>query len=50
LGCDDTVSKINAATGAVAAPIAVGDYPLGICFDGVNIWVVQWGSGTVRKI
>lgn len=47
---DHTVSKVNAATGTVAPPIAVGDGPKGTCFDGTYIWVANTGDDTVSKI
>ena len=28
----------------------VGNEPMGICFDGANIWVTNWVSGTVTKL
>ena len=45
-----TVSKIVAATGVVAAPIGVGDFPFGVGFDGTHIWVANFSDGTVSKI
>ena len=47
---DGTVSKIVAATGVIAAPITVGDFPIGVAFDGTHIWVVNLGGDTVSKI
>jgi hypothetical protein len=29
---------------------AVGTWPNGICFDGANIWVANFGDGTVTKL
>ena len=45
-----TVSKIVAATGAVAATIGVGDGPQGVAFDGTYIWVANGGDEAVSKI
>ena len=45
---DNTVSKIDAATGDVT--VAVGNKPYGVAFDGTHIWVVNHGDGTVSKI
>ena len=47
---DDTVSKIVAATGEVAATIDVGDSPRGVAFDGTHIWTANTGDDTVSKI
>src|SRR5580692_11987163 len=29
---------------------AVGKQPRGVCFDGANIWVANYGDGTVTKL
>ena len=47
---DDTVSKIDAATGVVAAPIGVGNNPAEVAFDGTHMWVTNLSDGTVSKI
>ena len=47
---DDTVSKIVAATGVVAATIPVGNDPIGVAFDGTHIWVTNVLDDTVSKI
>jgi len=47
---DDTVSKIVAATGVVAATIGVGNGPMGVAFDGTHIWVTNSSDDTVSKI
>ena len=46
----DTVSKIVAATGAVADTIGVGDGPIGVAFDGTHIWTANNWDDTVSKI
>jgi len=35
---------------ALVATIPVGSNPFGVAFDGSNIWVTNWGSGTVSKL
>jgi YVTN family beta-propeller protein len=47
---DDTVSKIAAATGVVAATITVGNNPFGVAFDGTHMWVANGSDDTVSKI
>jgi len=47
---DDTVSKIVAATGVVAATITVGNGPWGVAFDGTHIWTANYLGDTVSKI
>ena len=47
---DDTVSKIVAATGAVADTIGVGDGPIGVAFDGTHIWTANNWDDTLSKI
>jgi len=45
-----SVQKLNQA-GAVLNTVVIGDGPIGICFDGVNIWVVCFlGAPNVFKI
>src|SRR5580692_11169785 len=34
----------------ITTSFAVGDEPRGVCFDGANIWVANYGSGTVTKL
>ena len=47
---NNTVSKIDVATGTVIATYPVGTNPFGIAFDGTNIWVTNNTSSTVTKI
>ena len=47
---DGTVSKIDAASGVVAATITVGNSPSGVAFDGTHIWVANYADDTVSKI
>ena len=44
------VTKLRASNGENLGMFMVGRTPLGIAFDGVNIWVANQGSGTVSKI
>ena len=46
------VSKIQASTGASPSSdtIVVGNNPLGLAFDGTNIWVANLGSDNVMKL
>jgi DNA-binding beta-propeller fold protein YncE len=45
-----TVNRIAASTGIVTGTYPVGSQPLGICFDGANIWVANSGGTTVSKL
>jgi len=47
---DDTVSVLNASTGALVATISVGDSPSKVLFDGSSVWVLNKGDDTVTKI
>ena len=47
---NNTVSKIDVATGTVIASYPVGSNPWSIAFDGTNIWVTNGGDGTVTKL
>jgi DNA-binding beta-propeller fold protein YncE len=44
------VTKLRASEGTRLGMFPVGHTPLGIAFDGVNIWVANQGSGTVSKL
>ncbi len=46
----NTVSEINAATGAVVATKAVGSFPYGVSSDGTHVWVANLGANTVSEI
>ncbi|MHB8959305.1 MAG: serine/threonine-protein kinase [Candidatus Limnocylindrales bacterium] len=46
----NTVTKLDAATGAVVGTYTVGACPLGIAFDGTSIWVANTNSNTVTKL
>ena len=45
-----TVTKLKASTGAVLGTYSVGNGPLGVAFDGANIWVANSADGMVRKL
>ena len=34
----------------MAATVTVGTQPYGVAFGGTNIWVTNYGSGSVSKI
>src|SRR3712207_1529326 len=46
----NTVTKINASTGAVAGNYDITGNPLGIAFDGRYIWVSRYASDDVVKM
>ncbi len=43
--------EARAAEGRCAAlgTFPVGTSPVGVAFDGANVWVANWGKGTVSK-
>tara|TARA_Y100000588_G_scaffold335468_1_gene375635 strand:+ start:286 stop:1974 length:1689 start_codon:yes stop_codon:yes gene_type:complete len=47
---DDTVSVLNASTGASVGTVSVGDLPSKVLFDGSSVWVLNKGDETVTKI
>jgi DNA-binding beta-propeller fold protein YncE len=46
---ENTVTKIRANDGTVLGTFKVGNTPVGVAFDGVNVWVSN-GGGTVTKL
>ena len=38
---DDTVTELDASTGAVVQTIGVGSYPIGVSSDGTHVWVAN---------
>jgi len=44
------VTKLSASSGAVVGTYPVGSGPVGVAFDGSNIWVTNGGSTTVTQI
>lgn len=47
---DNTVSKVNASTGAVVGTYAVGSGPVAVVFDGAYIWVANNSANTLSKL
>ena len=46
----NTVSKLRASDGQVLGTYPVGIGPIGIAFDGANIWVANYSSNNVTKL
>jgi YVTN family beta-propeller protein len=44
------VTKLRASDGALLGTSGVGSSPVGIAFDGANIWVTNSGSASVTKL
>ena len=44
------VTKLRASDGTVLGTFAVGTQPMGVAFDGANIWVTNDVSNTVTKL
>src|SRR4029077_9623273 len=49
-GSNGSVSKLRASDGKLLGTFAVGSDPLGIAFDGANIWVATRDDSTVSKL
>ena len=49
-GPADVVRMVNPVDGSVLGTFAVGDVPVGIAFDGANVWVANNGSNNVTKL
>ena len=47
---DNTVTEIDASTGAVVQTIGVGNAPEGISTDGTHVWVTNEDDDTVTEI
>ena len=47
---DNSVTKLQASTGAILGAFNVGTYPSGVAFDGANIWVTNFNSNNVTKL
>ena len=47
---ENTVSEIEASSGAVIRTIPVGDRPTGVSSDGTHVWVANAFEGTVSEI
>jgi DNA-binding beta-propeller fold protein YncE len=46
----NTVTKLLGSSGKTLGTFTVGSKPVGVTFDGANIWVVNGGSNTVSKL
>jgi len=46
----DTITELQASTGALLGTFSVGDQPFGVAFDGANIWVGNYKDSTVSKL
>jgi YVTN family beta-propeller protein len=46
----NTVTKLQAGTGAVLGIYSVGSGPWAVAFDGANIWVANLCSASVSKL
>jgi DNA-binding beta-propeller fold protein YncE len=44
------VSRIDPVTNTVTATVTVDSGPVGVAFDGTNIWVANSNSNTVSRI
>jgi len=46
----NTVTELDASTGAVVQTIAVGSGPYGVSSDGTHVWVADWDGNTVTEL
>ncbi|HXQ43194.1 MAG TPA: hypothetical protein VN816_01025, partial [Acidimicrobiales bacterium] len=46
----NTVTELDASTGAVVQTIAVGSDPFGVSSDGTHVWVANNGGNTVTEL
>jgi hypothetical protein len=45
-----SVTELKASDGSLVGNYSTGyTQPIAICFDGINIWVTNYGSGIVSK-
>jgi DNA-binding beta-propeller fold protein YncE len=44
------VTKLRAGDGVSLGTFSVGSIPIGIAFDGANIWVTNQGINSVSKL
>ena len=49
-GGSNSVTELRASDGVHLGTFSVGNYPIGIAFDGANIWVTNTNSNTVNKL
>jgi DNA-binding beta-propeller fold protein YncE len=47
---DDTVTKLRASDGSELGTFNVGGGPVGLAFDGANIWVTNGYDDNVMKL
>ena len=47
---DRSVSQIDPQTAKVVKTFTVGRSPVGLAFDGVNIWVANGGNDSVSRV
>jgi DNA-binding beta-propeller fold protein YncE len=45
-----TVTELRGSDGMSLGTFTVGTGPSGVAFDGANVWVVNFNSGTVSKL
>jgi DNA-binding beta-propeller fold protein YncE len=46
----NTVTKVLAKDGSIQGTFIVGQKPVGVAFDGNNIWVTNQGSNSVTAL
>ena len=46
----NSVSKLRASDGKTLGTFTVGNYPIGVAFDGANIWVSNFDGHSVCKL
>jgi hypothetical protein len=44
------VTKLRASDGVTLGTFSVGGLPVGVAFDGANIWVTTGNANTVAKL
>lgn len=49
-GSNGSVTKIRASDNAVLGTFPVGRTPLGIAYDGSNVWITNWDDNTVTRL
>ncbi|MCP4768346.1 MAG: hypothetical protein GY875_19025 [Gammaproteobacteria bacterium] len=47
---DGALSKLRASDGALLDTFIIGSFPMGVAFDGANIWVASYFDNTVSKL
>jgi hypothetical protein len=46
----NNVTRVRATDGVLQGSYPVGMTPIGVAFDGANIWIANSGSDTVNKL